>query len=356
VSPRYPFQPDYSLPPGETLRSRIEAIDLSQAELAMRSGLSTKHVNQIIKGLAPITHETALTLERVTGTPASIWNKLEARYRENLLRRVDVSQEDRSWLGRLPLKELRRRHLITTSTDITELFNGVLTFFGVADRPAWENLWLKPSRSFRRATTFETSPEAVATWVRIGELEAREIDTQPYDVATFRIALQEIRSQTRQPDFDHVVQLCADAGVGLVFVPEVEKCRISGAAWWASSTRAVIALSDRYKANDRFWFTLFHESGHLLLHSKKETFVDYDGDDGDLESEADRFASDLLIPPDAARRLPELSTERDVKRFAEEIGIADGIVVGRLQYLRLWDWSKGNGLKRRVRIVSALKE
>jgi HTH-type transcriptional regulator/antitoxin HigA len=102
----YPFRPDYAIPPGETLRDRLAEMNLSQAELALRAGLSTKHVNQIIKGSAPITLETAIALERITGIPASVWNRREADYREGLLRSKPraLSDEDERWLSSLPAK------------------------------------------------------------------------------------------------------------------------------------------------------------------------------------------------------------------------------------------------------------
>lgn len=348
------FRPDYAIAPGETLRARLNEIGLTQSDLAVRTGLSAKHVNQIIKGLAPITHETAMTLELVTGTSAAVWNKLEAHYRESLLRMKgrELGEGDKAWIRRLPIGDLKKRGRLP---DVTggELFEAVLGFFGVADRPAWERLWSKPATSFRRASKFKTSREVVASWVRLGELEARQTETAPYNATKFRAALRRIRNVTREADIDEAVRLCSEAGVVLVFVKEISKCRISGATWWSSPTRAVIALSDRGKAEDRFWFSFFHEAGHLLLHSKKETFVDYEGDDGELEEEADRFASEFLIPPDKEEQLRQLSSIDDVQRFSEHLGIADGIVVGRLQYDKLWPWEKGNGLKRRVDIVSS---
>ena len=98
--PAHQYEPDYAVAPGETLRQQLDAINLSQAELASRSGLSAKHVNQIMQGIAPITHETALVLERVTGLPARLWNRLEADYRETLLRKrqQELSAEDEAWL------------------------------------------------------------------------------------------------------------------------------------------------------------------------------------------------------------------------------------------------------------------
>lgn len=111
-----------------------------------------------------------------------------------------------------------------------------------------------------------------------------------------------------------------------------ERTRISGAAWWTTPNRAVIVLSDRYKKDDYFWSTFFHESAHILLHPKKETFVDDGGDDDSLEDEANRFAAAFLIPREQANQLTTLATQADATSLAAELGIAPGIVIGRLQH------------------------
>jgi HTH-type transcriptional regulator/antitoxin HigA len=352
---RFPFRPDYTIPPGATLRHRLAQIEVSQSDLAARSGLSTKHINQIIQGVAPITQETALILERVTGISAGIWNKLEATYRETLLRgkHRDLTPEDEQWIARLPLKALRQHGHLPQQTDKVRTFEAALAFFGVADRLAWERIWMRPVASFKRSPAFVSDPAAVASWIRLGQLESRKIETEPYNPTAFRSAIREIRRLTREPDGDKVAATCAAAGVTVVFVKELAKSRISGATWWSTPARAVIALSDRYKRDDFLWFTFFHEAGHVLLHSKKETFIDDGSEEDTVEEEANRFAADLLIPPDEAPRLSTLSTNSDVVEFAARIGIAPGIVVGRLHRDKLWDWKKGNDLRAEIRIVEA---
>ena len=349
----YPFRPDYVSPPGETLRERMAELNLSQTELAARAGLSTKHVNQIMQGSAPITLETAISLDRITGIPASFWNRREADYREGLLRseaRV-LSAEDEEWLSSLPIKELQNRHRLPVERDRGLLFEAVLSFFAVADREAWKRIWRGPVASFRRSQAYASHPGAVVSWLRIAQIDAQDAKVEPYSTSLFRRVLQDIRSLTADGDANRIVEMCAAAGVVVVFVPDIKGGRISGAAWWASPSRAVIALSDRYKKDDFFWFTFFHEAAHVLLHSKKQTFVD-DGTDNDmLEVEANRFAGDILIPPDHASRLGSLLTDVDVAAFAHEIGIAPGIVVGRLQHDELWSWKRGHKLKRTLRIV-----
>lgn len=349
----HPFQPDYVSPPGETLRDRLAELNVSQTELAARAGLSTKHVNQIMQGLAPITLETAIVLERITGMPASFWNRREADYREGLLRgkRRTLTDEDEAWLRSLPIKELQKRNKLPIEKDRGRLFDAVLSFFGVANREAYQRIWRGPVASFRRSQAFRSHPGAVVSWLRIAEIEAQPARVEPFSAPQFRKALQQIRSLTAHGDPNRIVEICATAGVVVVFVPEVKGCRISGATWWASPARAVIALSDRYKKDDHFWFTFFHEAAHLLLHSKKETFVD-DGTDNDmLEDEANKFAREILIPPDRAERLRMLTTDADVEKFAHDIGVAPGIVVGRMHHDKIWEYTRGNRLKRSLRII-----
>jgi HTH-type transcriptional regulator/antitoxin HigA len=348
------FRPDFAIPPGETLRDRLDEMNITQAELAARAGMSTKHVNQIMQGLAPITLETAIVLDRITGVPASVWNRREADYRESVLRakpRV-LTNDDAKWLASLPIAELQKRRVLPTERDRGRLFEAVLKFFGVADREAWERIWRGPVASFRRSKAFSSQPTAVVSWLRIAQLEAQDRRVASYSAADFRKVLQRIRALTAHGDANEIIDMCAGAGVVVVFVPEVKGCRISGAAWWVSPSRAVIALSDRYKKDDFFWFTFFHEAAHLLLHSKKETFVDDGSDDDSLEREANRFAENILIPAEHAERLVTLLSDADVQRFAHDIGIAPGIVVGRLQHDETWGWNRGHRLKRGLHIIN----
>ena len=349
----HPYRPDHAIAPGETLRRQLDAIELSQADLAARSGLSTKHVNQIVQGIAPITLETALALERVTGLPATVWNRLEADYREALLRdsQRDLSKQDIKWIEMFPIKELQRAGHLPRKGDTASIYEALLAFFGVADRRAWETVWLSPVASFKRTNAFRSEPGAVAAWLRLGQIKAREVETAPYSATEFKRALDKARLLTRVDDFDtQLVRLAAEAGVAVVFAAEIGECRLSGAAWWGSPRRAVIGLSDRYKREDSFWFSFFHEAAHILLHSKKETFIDDGSADDQLEDEANRFAANILIPPAAARELPLLHSDADVLRFAKDVGISPGIVVGRLHNDKHWSWGRGNHLRRSLRI------
>lgn len=107
-------------------------------------------------------------------------------------------------------------------------------------------------------------------------------------------------------------------------------------------------MSLRYKTDDHLWFTFFHEAGHILLHGKKELFIEgSNGLDEVKEGEANEFAQIELIPKKsfAAFLAQKPYSKAAIERFAREIGIAPGIVVGQLQHRGLLPRSYCNDLK-----------
>lgn len=350
-----PFVPGYPVPPGETLNETIQTLGVSQAELSRRINLSPKTVNLILKGKATLSSQTALGLEKVTGVPAHFWNNLESGYQEARSRideRAALAKEI-GFLDRIPVRELVQRNVIEDTRDKVELLCRVFTFFQVSDTASWERVWLQPSASFRQAAQLSIHPGAVAAWLRLGQLEATRIDCGEFSRPRFRSALKAIRGMTRMSPSVYgrrMVDICAESGVALVFVPEIRGARAWGACWWSAPTRAVIQLSLRYKWEDHFWFSFFHEAGHLLLHGKRDTFVDFDGGETRIEEEANRFASRHLIPG----KLPKLNRLREIEAFAARIDLHAGVVVGRLQHDKVLPPQIGNRLRRKLEIADGL--
>jgi Zn-dependent peptidase ImmA (M78 family) len=184
-------------------------------------------------------------------------------------------------------------------------------------------------------------------------------EAQPFDARRLRDVLAGVRPLTRQADFGGVVErvrhLLAEAGVVLVLTPEFEGTRLSGAARWLSADRALIQLSLRHKTNDHFWFSLFHEAGHLLARKRIDVVDLADGEMAvsEAEDDADRFARDTLVPPAEYAAFVDRATFSDqaVREFAQRLEVAPGIVVGRLQRDGHIDPNHLNGLKKRVDVA-----
>jgi HTH-type transcriptional regulator/antitoxin HigA len=355
----HPYQPTNVPAPGETLRETLDELGLTQTKLATRTGLTLKHINQIIQGNAAISPETAVALERSTDVPASFWNALEANYQDHRIRTAeadDLEQHVR-WLDQMPIAELRKRGLVTVDKrQPGVLLQEVLKFFGVANIDAWHAGWRTPAAAFLQSKAYEVDVAAVAAWLRIGEIDAARIPCEAFDRAGLRKALPKLRALTTQQPSDfypELVRICSQVGVAVVLVPEVPGARASGAARFLSPSKAIIQLSNRRKRNDFFWFAFFHEVAHLLLHSKKETFVDFedkDGDQADLEAEANEFAGTLLIPAEYEVRLSQIGSPTDAVSLARDLGIAPGIVAGRYQR-ESKKWTFGTQLFQKLEIV-----
>jgi HTH-type transcriptional regulator / antitoxin HigA len=356
------YTPDYVSPPGETLLEILEEQGMSQAELAERTGRPKKTINEIINGKATITPETALQLERVLGIPASFWNNRERQYREALAR---LEEENRlasqvQWLDQIPVKAMIKFRWIQQYQNKVEQLREVLNFFAVASPEQWEEIWCRTHVDFRKSQAFQSEPGAMAAWLRQGELEAAEIPCATYDANKFKEALVQVRALTTQPPevfLPELVRLCAVTGVAVVLIPELPNARVSGATRWLNPHKALIQLSLRHKTDDHLWFALFHESGHILLHGKRDVFLEGKGvavEDLAKEEQANKFAADLLIPPRELKRFLASGQQRSkvgIEQFADEIGIAPGIIVGRLQHDGILPPSYCNDLKRRFEWV-----
>jgi HTH-type transcriptional regulator / antitoxin HigA len=350
---------DYAIPPGETLRELLNELGFTQRDLARRADLSPKHVNRLLQGLVPLSPEVAQRLEHVTGTPARIWNRLQANYQSDLQRlrnQRDLARHS-SWLSELPVSALVERGVLPSQpADKASRVEQMLSFFGVASVDAWDDVYRGMACSFRQSKAYEVKPGSVAAWLRLGEIAAQDIRCNPYDRHGLRAALPSLRALTSEPPevFSPELQrICASYGMAVVFVEEITGARASGATRWLTGRKALIQLSLRYRTDDHLWFTFFHEVAHVLLHGKKELIIEdsRSAADDSAEAEADQFSRDLLIPPSAAGELAHLTTAEAVREFADRIGISPGIVVGRLQHDGYWPHSRGHQLKRKLALA-----
>ena len=357
--PSYPYQPQYAIPPGWLLESHLEAREMSQAECARRCGRSPKLMSEIISGKAPIEPDTALQLEKVLGLHSAIWIGAEKDYRLHLAREAQAQRAAAAeeWLKSFPVAALVKRGVLTARSSVAERVDRLLAFFGVASVDAWQERQGSIRVAFRQSPSFSSEDTALATWLRFGEIEADGVECADYDVRGFKEALRCVRGLTQKPideAWGGAMARCRETGVALVYTKLLPKASVSGAARWVTPRKALIQLSARHKTDDHLWFSFFHEAAHLLLHTKKDVFVD--GFQGEavteetkrIEAEANEWAANWLVPAARWKRFVEAKpgSAEAVREFAEEQGIGPGIVVGRLQRERVLDWSHLNRLKK----------
>jgi addiction module HigA family antidote len=297
----YPHNPDWVSLPGNTLQEIIGYKNLTQKELAERTGVTPQHINRIISGEAPISPDMAILLERVVGTSAEFWNRLEAIYqtRKASLEAKKALLEHKEILKNPSVKELIRRKAIEKHKDVAEQMEAVLGFFAAGSVTQLERLWTTPLQAaLRYSPSLELDGTALASWLRLGEKVAESMECQPFHKENFRETLDKIRDlpSNRQETFlSELSSLCTESGVAVAFVKEMPGAAVCGATKWLSPNKALLLLAPRRK-KDQLLFSFFHEAAHLLFDDKKLLIVDAAGETEKSKSEkkADKFAKNML--------------------------------------------------------------
>jgi len=297
------YYPQSKPHPGVVLLEKLQEMGMSNKEFAVRSGKPEKTIIAVLKGTSSITPDMAVQFEIVTSIPASYWLNSQRNYDEFVarLKRMEVVNLALPWAASFPISAMIHLNWLPKVISKQEKASELLAFFGFAHHSAWEEYYLNQvlKVSFRLSLANTKEPYAISAWLRKGELQANELPFCDYNEQQFKAMLPELQAlmHAHSDDYLHQLQLkCLSVGVKVVYTPCLPKAAISGATRWMNDT-PLIQLSDRYKARDHFWFTFFHEVGHLLLHGKKEIFLEnFEYTDKDLfkELEADAFAKQWL--------------------------------------------------------------
>jgi HTH-type transcriptional regulator / antitoxin HigA len=338
--------------PGETLAEKLEEMEMGPKEFALRTGKPEKTIIAIVSGKSSITPDMAVQFENVTRIPANFLMNHQRGYDEYIARvkRQTVIQEAMAWAKQFPLADMIKKGWLPQVTSMEEKTMELLSFFGFSSHSAWENYYFNQQLkvAFRISLAQTKEPYAISAWLRMGELQAATLQANDYSEKRFKDALLELKSiMANHPDdfFKQVQNICLEAGVKVVHTPCIHKAPISGSTRWLNDT-PFIQLTGRYKRNDSFWFTFFHEAGHILLHGKKDIFlekVEYSDKDLIKETEADEFAVKWTLSDAEEAEIVDaapLSTA-DIRAFARQFNTHPAIIIGRLRHKKILDYSLG---------------
>jgi Zn-dependent peptidase ImmA (M78 family) len=302
---------------------------------------------------------TAFQLEKVLGIPASFWLNREKTYRKELyeLQQQEEYEKEKDWLDAFPVNEMKKFGWLPDTREKHVLFDRLLKFFSVASTDEWERIYIakEVSVAFRVSLAHTQSPHAISVWLRRGEIQAKEIEIAEFDKKKFKEAIVEIKELAFLMPDDFTLQLqniCAKCGVAVVFTQNLPKAPISGATRWFHN-KPIIQLSGRFRTNDHFWFTFFHEAAHIILHGKKDIFLEnVEGTESDQEKEeeAHSFAAKILLTENELQEIIDAApfTEEMISEFSKKFRTPAGVIIGRLQHLKLIPFSIGNGFRQKI--------
>jgi HTH-type transcriptional regulator/antitoxin HigA len=356
------YKPIEILYPGITLSEKIEELGMSNKEFAIRTCKPEKTINAVLKGESSITSDMAIAFETVTKIPAGFWlnsQKIYDEYKSRKKRDLELA-ENREWAKKFPINDLLKKGWIKPCNTDIEKVNALLSFFSINNYKAWENYFFEKQLkvAFRISLKSSKNPQAISAWLREGEIQFSNIKiSNSFSDTVFYEKLPIIKEIIRKQDdnfFKDLQKVCEDMGIKLVYTPCIQKAPINGATRWINNTPC-IQLSGRQKRNDIFWFSFFHEIGHIILHGKKDIFledIDYLDKEDSKEVAANKFATNILLSEKEEQDILQLSDfcEENIKRLAKKFNTHPGIIVGRLQYKKKIEYSKDNGLIKKIEI------
>ena len=211
--------------------------------------------------------------------------------------------------------------------------------------------------SYRNTREFTTKSIVNSNiMLELASKKARDTTTTKLNRKKLERNLSALRKLTRQ-DLEvfpqRLYDILLDCGVVLVGLPALPNANLNGATKKFSNGSALLLLTDRNKVSDIFWFSLFHEIGHIL---ENEFSSDDENSEAYRRSEerADQFAKDLLIRQEDYQTFIKKGNfdKSDILDFAEEIDIHPSIVLGRLQNEGILSFDRFRELKENYYFVS----
>ncbi|MBP7037376.1 MAG: HigA family addiction module antidote protein [Bacteroidales bacterium] len=330
-------------PPGDTLAEIIELKGISQVDLALRMGRPLKTINEIIKGKAAITPETAIQLERVLGTDADFWLEREKKYRLELAEIEEAERilRDWAWIDNFPIAMMKKLNWISYDNNILSKADSLFSFFEISSRNSFYKYYFERAyeTAYRASNNSNTNPYAVSAWLKQGEKQAEKIEAPEYNSKVFKDVLLEVKTlMAEQPEnyFKKLQSFCLDAGVKVVYTPSLPQTHLHGSTRWINDT-PLIQLTNLYNRNDIFWFTFFHEAGHIIKHGKKGLFVEglkHSEKDTEKEKEADDFAVKYTLSVEQEAEILESMplSKNEIVEYAKKFNTHPAMIVGRFAH------------------------
>lgn len=343
--------------PGYYIADIIEDMEISQAEFATRMGTTTKTLSKLINGQANISNDLAKKLSVMMGTGVEVWQNLQNTYDQKLIE-IQLAKdfdEQTEIVKQIEYKYFVEVVGLPSTRETKEKVANLCKFFKISDL----RIMLQPDFlvNFRTgiSTTSEKNVINSRAWIQTAMNLSKSIETQPYDSNKLKAYLPELRSMTIQKPSEFLPrmrEIFAECGVAFVLLPHLKNAGVNGAVKWVSEDRVVLAMNNRGLNADKFWFSLFHETKHVLQQKIKTVFISSSIEEmmdinNVLEEEADNFANNYLIPPVELRKFApnKFTSDDEIVAFANLLGIHPGIVAGRLQHEEIIPQNRCSKLK-----------
>lgn len=349
---------DLLIHPGETLKEVLEDNGMSQKELAIRTGFTEKHISTVIQGKKGISGKFAQCLEYVFDIDASFWCNLQSEYDQEVIRfneANNITQEEINILSNLKqiIEYFIEKNMLEINDDKPAVVIKLRRILNVCNLTKIPQLTVQGA--FRASATSYVDPYVLCAWQKICELKMHNMDVEKsLNLELLKASIPQIKHlMFKEPNSmrTELVKIFADCGIAFSIVRHFKGAPVQGFIKETDDGKLLLCVTLRQAFADIFWFTLFHEIGHILNGDVKKCLCDFDFQKDEAEKKADKFASDTLINEANIKkflRVSDFSLDA-IKAFALQEKVPPFIIIGRLQKEGVLDYSKYNEIKVRYK-------
>ena len=338
--------------PGEYLLNKIKSLDMSQKELAIRTGVSEKHISTVISGEKAISPTFARKLSYALGEDSQYWLNLQYEYDKYLIEYEEENGINAAEIAILDnLKEIENYFLKTkvmhNDCGKPQKVMQLRSILRVSNLCAIPKITYNAAYRAQVKSNTKIDQYVLFAWQRLCEIETDNICVEnDFNRQHLKDRIVDIKNLLFEENPNIMIkklrQIFKECGVALTVVHHFRGAPVQGFIKKTENNKIILCLTIRGKKADRFWFSLFHEIGHLLNGDFAARFVDFDSVKSDIEEKADIFARDTLIDPDLYKKFISSGKYSDIeyiKRFSEMTGVPYWITIGRLHNDEWLDWS-----------------
>ncbi len=344
--------------PGYYIKEIVEESGLTQEDFAKRLDTTPKNLSLLIRGEQSLSINIAMKLSRMIGTSVAYWLNLQNAY-DALIAEFESKEElaqERIIFSFFDYKYFRENfNLPDLPRKIDEQIVQVRNFLNVATLTVFKKRDM--AVSFRSATGELSEANIIKAniMVQIATNIALKTEAPKFNKVLFEDAVRYALTLTKDHStfYPLIKEAFCRAGVILVILPNISGSKINGATKKVGNN-IMLMVNDRRLNSDTFWFTLFHEIGHIM---NGDYGISFDSESGEQEEIADKYAEDMLIPCEQYRQFVEENRfdAQTIRMFAKKIDRDPGIVLGRLLNDRKVDYNDWtlNRLRHKYRVKTA---
>ena len=319
--------------PGYYIKEIVDESGLTQEDFARRLGTTPKNLSILIRGDQGLSIDIATKLSRMLGTTIAYWLNLQQAYDEKLaeIQSAEELKREREIFKYIDYKYFRDNfNLPDLPRKVDEQIKCIREFLAVSSLTVLAEYNLSVNFRSYSENLSESNIVNANAMVQIAINRVLKTDIPKYNKKKFEKAVSFALTQTGNHEgfFPLIKKAFGEAGVALVVLPNLKNSGVNGASKKVDG-KIMLMVNDRRHYADTFWFTLFHEIGHVL---NGDLGISFKGKNEE-EEEADLFARNILIPQDQYEnfiRLHRYFDEATICNFASSIKRDPGIVLGRL--------------------------